>query len=479
MRSLHFWVVVALFMVFAAAYYSSDLQWPWLLAGKGFLANEYARSLRGLMFAVPMLYAAWAFRLTGAIAASIVVFLLVLSEAFAVPRQLGHTVGAIVPVAVASAAAIVIGREGDRRQTDKAALRDLDLARHELDQSARLLSASEARYKGLFSGASDGIFVRNLEGNIIEVNEAAAVLTGYSAHELAKMNVSQLLMGDSFRIAMDRQQALLNGKAVTQRYELELTRKDRQRIAIESSIGLLTADGRPVGVQALVRDVTQQKQLRENMQFYISEITKAQEKERQRIAHELHDETAQSLAVLSMEIEAVIRSDHLWDEAVGRLKELRARVSTIGEGVRRFSHELRPWDLEHVGLMLALESLVDELTREGRINARVEGFGDEQRLSREAELVLFRIAQEALRNVRKHSKATEVIVTVDFNQRHIKLGVTDNGCGFELPEMLGSFASTGKLGLIGMYERARLLNGAFSVKSQTGKGTTVSVEVPL
>ncbi|GAH99220.1 unnamed protein product, partial [marine sediment metagenome] len=90
---------------------------------------------------------------------------------------------------------------------------------------------------------------------------------------------------------------------------------------------------------------------------------------------------------------------------------------------------------------------------------------------------LFRIAQEALRNVKKHSGATKAVIRLKFTRSRVKLVVSDNGIGFELPEMLGDFAIKGKLGLIGMQERARLLNGKFSVKSHIGRGTTVVVEV--
>ena len=213
------------------------------------------------------------------------------------------------------------------------------------------------------------------------------------------------------------------------------------------------------------------------MRFYIAEITKAQEEERKRIARELHDDTAQSLATLSLDIEAISAAkDQLSQEAVQRLEELRAKTVTMLGGLRRFVHELRPADLDQVGLVPALESLSKELSNEVKITARVEVTGSERRLPGDAELVLFRIAQEALRNVRKHSEATEAVIRVEFAPGTVRMNVIDNGCGFEVPEVPGDFAGNGKLGLIGMHERARL-DGSFSVQSQVGKGTTVTVEV--
>jgi two-component system sensor histidine kinase DegS len=102
------------------------------------------------------------------------------------------------------------------------------------------------------------------------------------------------------------------------------------------------------------------------------------------------------------------------------------------------------------------------------------------KLSEEAQLLLFRIAQEALRNVGKHSGATEA--TVSLRARHrlqLQMTVADNGHGFKLPKPIGDLAATGKLGLLGMHERARLLGGALDIRSEPGEGTTVVVEVPL
>jgi signal transduction histidine kinase len=122
--------------------------------------------------------------------------------------------------------------------------------------------------------------------------------------------------------------------------------------------------------------------------------------------------------------------------------------------------------------------LTEELNKGERgVKASLEIAGSERRLKLEVELGLFRIAQETLRNVKKHSGATKAVIRLKFTRSRVKLVVSDNGIGFELPEMLGDFAIKGKLGLIGMQERARLLNGKFSVKSHIGRGTTVVVEV--
>ena len=105
--------------------------------------------------------------------------------------------------------------------------------------------------------------------------------------------------------------------------------------------------------------------------------------------------------------------------------------------------------------------------------------GSVHRLPPETELVLFRIAQEALRNVWKHSGASKAWVTVEFGDDKVILSIKDNGKGFELPERIGDLATVGKLGLAGMQERAQLIGGRLTIQSELGKGTTVTAEVPI
>jgi len=225
-------------------------------------------------------------------------------------------------------------------------------------------------------------------------------------------------------------------------------------------------------------DLTERKRLKANMEFYLAEVTRAQEAERKRVAREIHDESIQSLATLALGIDAIAKEkERLPKDIMRSLKGLRVEADSILDGLRRFSHELRPGVLDQVGLVPALEILTEELNRENRVKTSLEVAGSERRLTPETELALFRIAQEALRNVKKHSTATKTALRLKFTRSKIKLTVSDNGTGFELPGMLSDFATEGKLGLIGLQERTRLLNGKLLVRSGLGRGTTVVVEV--
>lgn len=226
------------------------------------------------------------------------------------------------------------------------------------------------------------------------------------------------------------------------------------------------------------RDITEENRLRENLHFYIREITKAQEEERKRIARELHDETIQALAALVFDIADILREAQLPEVTKQRLQRLSATVNSVLEEVRRFCHELRPGLLERLRLIASLGILTDDLTTSTDINCSLQVIGSERQLSSEAELMIFRIVQEALRNVKKHSHATSAVVKVEFNREKVKVAVSDNGDGFKLPEDISDFARQVKLGLIGIKERTRLLNGSLRVHSAIGHGTTVTVEIP-
>ena len=221
-------------------------------------------------------------------------------------------------------------------------------------------------------------------------------------------------------------------------------------------------------------NIAKEKKIQDNLRVYVQKISQAQEAERKRVSRELHDETAQALVV-------VLR--HLDDLASGKseltARDIRMEVKKILEGVRHFSQELRPSVLDDLGLIPAVQWLASDLTKNFGISVETEIKGTQRNLPQESELMLFRIAQEALTNVRKHSQATKALVRVDFTDHRIKLSVQDNGKGFKMPSGVGDLTRSGKLGLAGMEERVQLLGGTLNIQSQPGKGTNLTVEVPL
>jgi signal transduction histidine kinase len=215
-----------------------------------------------------------------------------------------------------------------------------------------------------------------------------------------------------------------------------------------------------------------------SMRYYVQQVTRAQEDERARIARELHDDTLQSLIVLSRQLEALATADErLFPARARQLNELRKSTDDAIQDIRRFSRDLRPSTLDDLGLVPALEGLAASMTEVDGIPTGLWVTGERRRLSPEVELALFRIAQEALNNVKKHAEATEVVINVEFIDGAVEMAVHDNGKGFTLEAPVEELATSGHLGLIGMRERARLLGGALTIQSQPQLGTKVVVTV--
>lgn len=224
-------------------------------------------------------------------------------------------------------------------------------------------------------------------------------------------------------------------------------------------------------------DITERKRLNEELEYYARSITEAQENERRRIARELHDDTAQSLSALILEMDALLnRRKDLSPETSADIQRLKDNATHSLEEVRRFSHDLRPGLLDNLGLLAAIEQMVNEADADNQIQMQFEVYGEEKRLSSDVELALFRIAQESLNNARKHSGATRVLVSLRYEGSRTRLQVTDNGRGFD-KRVEKEAITGGHLGLVGMKERARLIGAEIHLDSQPGKGTAVTVEV--
>ena len=348
---------------------------------------------------------------------------------------------------------------------------------------AEQLRVSEERYRELFENANDAIWVQDLAGNIVAANKASEKLLGYTLQELLQMNtvnVTGFLSDEGLDLAREIRRKLLEKQPVAQPYEQHIVRKDGTEATLMITTNLVTEDGKPVAFQHIGRDITEEKRMRENLSFYLQQVTMAQEEERKRIARELHDDTIQALIVLSRQLDDLAcRASDLSQDDKLLLEGLWQQTNSIMEGLRRLSQDLRPATLDRLGLLPALEWLASDVGKLSGLNVQVETDGAERRLAPEVELVLFRIVQEALRNVWRHSQATSAQVLVEFQDGKTMITVKDNGKGFQLQSPMGDLTKSGKLGLAGMKERARLLGGSLKVESEPGKGTTVIVEAPV
>jgi len=346
--------------------------------------------------------------------------------------------------------------------------------------TAQRLAVSERNYRRLFESANDAIWVQDLDGNIIVANRAAEELTGYSVEELVQMNVKAFLSDEGPNLAGEIPRKLLQREPVAQPYEQRLIRQDGAEATLMLTTTLITEDGKPTAFQHIARDVTEEKSMRDNLRYYLSQITRAQEEERKRIARELHDDTSQVLYAVSRQVDNFLRDNvHLAPDQAAFLKDLHQQLNVALEEVHRFSQALRPPMLDDLGLLPAVRWLVDEMGKFMETEIDLKGSGAERRFPSDVELTLFRAIQEALTNVWRHAEASKAEVNIEFCESTIRVSVSDNGKGFEPPGNAESLLRTGKLGLAGIEERVRLLGGSLKVQSEPGKGTTLVAEAPI
>jgi signal transduction histidine kinase len=213
----------------------------------------------------------------------------------------------------------------------------------------------------------------------------------------------------------------------------------------------------------------------EGLHDYIGAITAAQEEERLRLARELHDDTIQAVIALKQRVQLANKSVKT-ESAHQALKQLEDLAEETVQNLRRLTRALRPIYLEDLGLVTALGMLANETSQANRLQVDFQVVGNERRLSREVELALYRIAQEALNNVVHHAKADQAGMQISFG-KEITLEVTDNGTGFTVPKSPTEFAPKGHFGLLGMRERADLIGARLDVQSEAGKGTKLSVRL--
>lgn len=211
---------------------------------------------------------------------------------------------------------------------------------------------------------------------------------------------------------------------------------------------------------------------------YIGAITSAQEEERLRLARELHDDTIQELIALKQRLQ-LARKAVGQGEAAPMLEALELLAEGTIDNVRRMTRALRPIYLEDLGLVTALEMLARETAQPTGLQVDFIKSGPERRLNRDAELALYRIAQQALSNILRHAHAHHAAVQVAFSDAALDIVIVDDGTGFRMPRYPTDLAPNGHFGLIGMRERADLIGAHLEIDATPGHGTRISVRLPL
>jgi PAS domain S-box-containing protein len=350
-----------------------------------------------------------------------------------------------------------------------------DLARREQQES-------ESTAHSLFQSASQGILIVDQRGQIVMANPAIASMFGFASDELRGRPIEILLPAKlrSTHVAhRDRYFSHPQSRPMGLGLDLQARRKDGSEFFAEISLSYIQT-GRGTLAVAFVTDISKRRadeqairQQREELRLLTAGMMTAQDDERRRIARNLHDDLSQTLAYLAMDVGKLVAQSP--EEVAKQLRPLQRRAVEAAETVRQISHQLHPSILDDLGLTAALEQYCDEFQERSGITTTFASEDVPEYLPRDISSCIYHIAQESLRNVSKHSKTDAVFVKLAVDNGVIRLTVKDRGIGLS-KDSSGSHTS---IGIVGMQERARLVNGNLSLQSKQGEGTEVSVEVPV
>ena len=343
-------------------------------------------------------------------------------------------------------------------------------------QLASDLRESEQRMTLATDAANLGIWIRDLTRNEIWATDKWRALFGFAKSERFDFNGYFQRLHPQDRDAVSR--ALTKAVESDGHYEMEyrVLRPDGQLLWIASRGRIEFNDAnKPVLVRGTSLDITERKLAEEAAQKLSGLLIHAQEAERMRLARELHDDLSQSLALLAVELDLLGQQPPASSVVSGRMQEFSTQVRNLSSGVHRLSHELHPAKLEQLGLVAAVRGFAKELGTAHQIAIECVFHNVPRELPDDIALCLYRIVQEGLQNVVKHSDATTAKMTLQADEKELHLEISDHGSGFDSVATAGNSS----LGLVSMRERVRLVQGQISILSNQGEGTKIEVRVPL
>ncbi len=348
--------------------------------------------------------------------------------------------------------------------------------------AAEKLAASHAAYRDLAENARDLIYTHDLAGRFTYVNEAFARYVGAPANELLGRCGPDMVPHDASNPDLRAVIARIGrGEAVPPQL-FWIQAPDGERRWLECVVsGIRGPDGTVTGVRGIARDVTARQRAEEALRASEERLRRLarhqatiREEERKRLGFDLHDDVCQELIGIGILVESLRRQlgpeSAIADAGLARIGRY---VNEVGEHLRQLARELRPLILRDLGLQESLHSLAEAMTVGGTI-VRAVFPTPIPRLREDTEIGVYRIAQEALANAARHSGAHNIRLTLTVDTTTLRLGITDDGCGFDIDARRG----TETLGLVGMEERALALGGRIEVRSIRGEGTAVQLMCP-
>jgi PAS domain S-box-containing protein len=358
----------------------------------------------------------------------------------------------------------------------------------ERKQSEMALQKSEEKYRLLFESIPDGITTIDEQGAIISANKSVKRILGYEPSELLGKQV-EILAPEELRPEQKENIFKAINKGFLGSQETIRVAKDGTRIPIDISVfSSKDSTGNLLGVSAIMRDITDRKQVEAKLgdslvkvRNLAAHLQTIREEERASIARNIHDDMGQILTTLKINLSLIeneiqsnekpVKQLHLLEE----LKDMQDIIDNAIVKVRKLIRNLRPEVLDNLGLLEALKWQTDEFENRNHIKCLFTSNVTNIKLDKDKSTAIFRILQEVLTNVLRHSKATVVKINVNKKNSKFLLKIIDNGIGFSKKKIFGP----NSFGLLGMRERALVFGGQMEIITQKGKGTTVTLSIPF
>lgn len=360
------------------------------------------------------------------------------------------------------------------------------------------LEESESKFRSVVESAQDAILTVDAAGRLVAVNRGAEALFGYRRRELLNRPVTKLVpraLRGALKLGLKGLAAGDEPEQLRRPIESCGRHRDGSEFPVECTVAAWRTR-RSVFFTGVVRDIRERKHaeqaLRESRAHYIrlfeearameedlrqlsNKVLTVQEEERKHISRELHDEIGQSLTAVNVTIATLRRHAEGNDAFRATVDQAQRLIEQTMDRVHRFARELRPSMLDHLGPYAALQNYLKSFSEHTGIKTELESTVSLDRLDNQQGTVLYRVAQESLNNVFKHAHATKVKVRLKPLPSAVCMEVSDNGCAFAQRAP----GASQRLGLLGMQERVRLVNGQFTIESVPRRGTTIRVQIPL
>ena len=341
--------------------------------------------------------------------------------------------------------------------------------------SAAVTRTSEIRYRRLFEAARDGILILDPSTRkITDANPFMTELLGYPHEDLLGKELWEIGLLKDEEASQAAFQELQERQFI--RYDnLPLQTKSGLRRDVEFVSNIYNEDGRDV-IQCNIRDISERKRVQDEVRQLSGHLLRSQDEERRRIGRELHDSTAQELLAVSMNLDLVRQRSAGRDVATDNLlADSQAIIEQSQRELRTLAYQLHPPALDELGLAGSVQEYTAGFTQRSGIKVTLDTSPALGRLPAETERALFRVVQESLGNIHRHSGSSTATIRIARENGSVILEVTDQGCGLCVRGD-GTVAKAG-VGLAGMRERVRQLGGRFEIES-SGGGTTVRAIAP-